>query len=373
VRVAIIAECFLPEVNGVTNSVLRVIEHLERCGHNALVIAPGCGPASYRSTPVERIPAVRLPVYKTMSVGLPTGQVRHLLAEFDPDVVHLAAPAVLGAAGARAARLQGIPTLAVYQTDLAGFARQYGFGVASPLLWRWLRWIHDQTDLTLAPSTPAMWELRRHRIGPVAHWARGVDLERWHPHHRSELLHRRLARAGETLIGYVGRLGKEKQIHQLRHLRRLPGARLVVVGDGPARAELEAQLPGVKFLGFQTGAELSQTVASLDVMVHTGVDETFCQSIQEAMAAGVPVVAPASGGPLDLIHHGENGWLYPAAKPRLLRGAVEALVKDPVLRKAMGERARASVERRTWQAIGDELIAYYAHLTGLDERSRRAA
>jgi phosphatidylinositol alpha 1,6-mannosyltransferase len=87
----------------------------------------------------------------------------------------------------------------------------------------------------------------------------------------------------------------------------------------------------------------------------------------------VPVVAPASGGPLDLIHHGENGWLYPAAKPRLLRGAVEALVKDPVLRRAMGDRGRASVERRTWDAIGDELVAHYVRLTGLDERTWRAA
>jgi phosphatidylinositol alpha 1,6-mannosyltransferase len=373
VRVAIIAECFLPEVNGVTNSVLRVVEHLERRGHEALIIAPGFGPASYRSAPVERIPALRLPVYRTLSVGLPTGQVRHLLAEYDPDVVHLAAPAVLGAAGARAARLQRIPTLAVYQTDLAGFARQYGFSAASPLLWQWLRWVHGQTALTLAPSTPAMWELRSHGIGPVARWARGVDLDRWNYHHRSSLLHRRLAPNGEALIGYVGRLGKEKQVHLLRHLQNLPGTRLVVVGDGPARQELQRQLPHVRFLGFQTGAELSQTVASLDVFVHTGVDETFCQSIQEAMASGVPAVAPASGGPLDLIRHGDTGWLYPTAKPHLLRGAVEALVKDPALRKAMGERARASVERRTWEMIGDELISYYEQLTGLDGRIRRAA
>jgi phosphatidylinositol alpha 1,6-mannosyltransferase len=365
VRVAIIAECFLPEVNGVTNSVLRVVE--------ALVIASGCGPASYRSTPVERVPACRLPVYKSLSVGLPTGQVRSMLAAFDPDVVHLAAPAVLGAAGARAARLQGIPTVAVYQTDLAGFARRYGFGVASPLLWQWLRWIHGQTDLTLAPSTPAVWELRSHGIGPVAHWARGVDLDRWHPHHRSDLLRRRLAHRGEVLVGYVGRLGKEKQVHLLRHLRGLAGARLVVVGDGPARGELEQQLRGVKFLGFQSGADLSRTVASLDVFVHTGVDETFCQSIQEALASGVPVVAPASGGPLDLVRHGHNGWLYPAAKPRLIRGAVEVLVRETALRRTMGDQARRSVERRTWEAIGDELVAHYERLAGLDERSWRAA
>jgi phosphatidylinositol alpha 1,6-mannosyltransferase len=373
VRVAIVAECFLPEVNGVTNSVLRVVEHLERRGHEAVVIAPGCGPSHYRSTPVERVPACRLPLYKTMSVGLPTGQMSNLLTAFEPDVVHLAAPAVLGAAAARAARLLGLPTVAVYQTDLAGFARRYGCSVAAPVLWQWLRWVHNQADVTLAPSTPAMWELRQHGIGPVARWARGVDLDRWHPRHRSALLRRRLAPGGEVLVGYVGRLAKEKQIHLLRHLQHLPGSRLIVVGDGPARGLLQRQLRGVKFLGFQAGAELSQTVASLDVFVHTGADETFCQSIQEALASGVPVVAPGSGGPLDLVRHGENGWLYPVTKPRLMRGSVETLVSDVGLRRSMGERARRSVEGRTWETLGDELLEIYAQLTGVIERARWVA
>jgi phosphatidylinositol alpha 1,6-mannosyltransferase len=350
-----------------------VVEHLERRGHQAVVIAPGCGPGHYRSTPVERVPACRLPLYKTMSVGLPTGQVSNLLTAFEPDVVHLAAPAILGAAAARAARLLGLPTVAVYQTDLAGFARRYGCSLAAPVLWQWLRWVHNQADVTLAPSTPAMWELRQHGIGPVARWARGVDLDRWHPRHRSALLRRRLAPGGEVLVGYVGRLAKEKQIHLLRHLQHLPGARLVVVGDGPARGLLQRQLRGVKFLGFQGGAELSQTVASLDVFVHTGADETFCQSIQEALASGVPVVAPGSGGPLDLVRHSENGWLYPVTKPRLMRGAVETLVRDVGLRRVMGERARRSVEGRTWETLGDELLEVYAQLTGVEERSRWVA
>jgi phosphatidylinositol alpha 1,6-mannosyltransferase len=308
-----------------------------------------------------------------MSVGLPTGQMSNLLTAFEPDVVHLAAPAVLGAAAARAARLLALPTVAVYQTDLAGFARRYGCSVAAPVLWQWLRWVHNQADVTLAPSTPAMWELRQHGIGPVARWARGVDLDRWHPRHRSALLRRRLAPGGEVLVGYVGRLAKEKQIHLLRHLQHLPGSRLIVVGDGPARGLLQRQLRGVKFLGFQAGAELSQTVASLDVFVHTGADETFCQSIQEALASGVPVVAPGSGGPLDLVRHGENGWLYPVTKPRLMRGSVETLVSDVGLRRSMGERARRSVEGRTWETLGDELLEIYAQLTGVIERARWVA
>ncbi len=237
--------------------------------------------------------------------------------------------------------------MAVYQTDLAGFARRYRLDWASSMVWSWLRWIHGSADLTLAPSTLAAWELRNHGIGPVAVWARGVDVDRFNPSHRSALLRHRLAPDGEVLAGYVGRLAREKQVHLLTHLRDLDRCRVVVAGDGPERLTLERRLPGAAFLGFCSGPALSQALASLDVFVHTGFDETFCQSIQEALASGVPVVAPASGGPLDLIHHGTNGWLYPAAKPELLSAAVGTLVDSVLLRQAMSRRAVLSVQGRS--------------------------
>lgn len=372
-RVAIVAECFLPAVNGVTNSVLRVVEQLERADHQALVIAPGRGPTTYSNTPVVRVPSVACPFYRSMPVGVPTGQVRAALSKFRPDVVHLAAPVMLGTAGVRAARSLSVPAVAVYQTDLAGFARRYGGAALAPAVWRWLRCVHQQADLTLAPSSHAVWELRRHGIGRVEHWARGVDHDRFNARHRSELLRRRWAPDGEVVVGYVGRLAKEKQVHLLRHLTDLPGTRLVVVGDGPARPGLQRNLPNAIFAGFKAGVALSQMVASLDVFVHTGTDETFCQSMQEALASGVPVVAAATGGPVDLIRQGDNGWLYPVAKPALLRGAVESLVADPGLRRAMAMRARESVEHRTWEALGTELVDHYRRLTGRRDEIRRVA
>ena len=351
-RVAIVAECFLPEVNGVTNSVLRVIEHLERCGHQCLVIAPGPGPASYRSAHVERVAGFSLPLYRSLSIGVPGRRTVRILRSFDPDVVHLAAPAVLGAAGARAARLLAVPAVAICQTDIAGFARRYGLRSAGPAIWAWLRWVHQQTELTLAPSTLAAWELRSHGISPVTLWARGVDLDRFSPAHGSAQWHSGVAPSGDVVVGYVGRLAKEKQVHLLARLQHVPGCRLVVVGDGPARTSLERAMPWATFLGHLNGEELSQALASIDVFVHTGADETFCQSLQEALASGVPVVAPASGGPLDLVRHGENGWLYPPGKPELLASAVGALVATPLRRQAMANRARASVSRRTWETLG---------------------
>jgi phosphatidylinositol alpha 1,6-mannosyltransferase len=354
-----------------------VVDHLQDSGHEVMVLAPGAGPTTCgkgERTPVHRLPAVSLPVFRNLPVGLPTTAVAKHLEAFEPDVLHLAAPVIVGETAARAAQRLAVPAVAIYQTDLAGFARRYGLGVTSSLTWSWLRRVHNLADLTLAPSSAAEWDLTRHGISPVARWSRGVDVERWHPRQRSAALRRHLLGSrGRILVGYSGRLAPEKRLSLLEHLKGLPGVEVVVIGDGPSRASLERKLPWCRFLGYQSGDELARTVASLDVFVHTGPHETFCQAIQEALAAGVPVVAPASGGPLDLIQHGHNGWLYPAESPELMRPAVALLAGDPALRRTMGEAARASVAHRSWRAIGDELVGHYRRLARGTLSARRAA
>jgi len=373
VKIGIVTESFLPGINGVTNSVLRILEHFRARGHEAMVVAPGDGPTEYAGAPVVRVPAVPLPVYRTFPVALPTRQVESALRDFQPDIVHLASPAVLCAMGAVASRRLDVPVVAVFQSDLVGFARRYRLGVAGPALWGWLRWIHRHAALSLAPSSVVAWELERRGLTPVARWSRGVDVDQFNPAHRSELLRRHLAPRGEVVVGYVGRLAAEKQVERLAALTDVPGTRLVIVGDGPLRSRLERRMPRARFLGFRTGGDLSATLASMDVFVHPGEAETFCQAVQEALASAVPVVAPAAGGPLDLIQHGVNGWLFPARRPDLLRGAVSELAGDPAARAAMGRAARASVEERTWPRLGDELLGHYEAVLGVDVRRARAA
>jgi phosphatidylinositol alpha 1,6-mannosyltransferase len=187
------------------------------------------------------------------------------------------------------------------------------------------------------------------------------------------LLRRRLAPGGELIVGYVGRLAPEKQVHLLGYVAGMRGTRTVVVGDGPSATRLRQALPSARFVGLKTGPELSTYVASMDVFVHTGFNETFCQAIQEALASGVPVVAPASGGPMDLVHHGDNGFLFPAGDASLIRGAVHQIVGDPGLRRAMSARARASVAGRNWEVVGDELLGHYRRLIEADRTIPRAA
>ncbi len=366
-RVAIVTESFLPRVNGVTNSVCRVVEYLAGQGHEVVVVAPGPGAEGHAGQPVRLTRGVALPFYRSFVIGVPTRHVTAVLRDFDPDVIHLAAPLALGMSGMAAARRLDVPTVAVFQTDVVGFARRYGLRGADRLVWSWLRHIHQQAELTLAPSQPTLEELRGRGFTRLALWGRGVDQQRFHPRHRSAALRAELAPDGQVLVGYVGRLASEKRPALLRHLTGIPGIRLVVVGDGPVEGRLRRMLPEAVFTGFRTGQELSELVASLDVFVHTGADETFCQAVQEGLAAGVPVVAPAAGGPLDLVRSGHNGLLFPPDDAAALRAAVADLVGDAALRRELARNARASVEGRDWGAICGQLVGHYDALLSARE------
>lgn len=356
-RVLIVTESFLPQINGVSNSVRHVCDRLVARGHQVLVVAPGPGPETYRTCPVVRVRSFELPRYHAFPVGLPDPAVERAMRGFRPDVVHLASPIVLGAAGQRAATRLGIPTVAVYQTDVAAFARQYGIH-ATVVLDRWVGRLHRRASRTLVPSVASRDHLRRLGVTDLHLWRRGVSLDVFDPAHRDESLRRSWtgADSSATVVGYVGRLAPEKQVRRLLGLASVPGTRLVVVGDGPEREWLQRRLPGAVFTGMLSGHDLARTFASLDVFVHTGESETFCQTVQEAQASGVAVVAPAAGGPLDLVEDRMTGLLYPPGGVEQMRARVVELVGDPDLRAALVQQARRSVASRTWPSLVDQLL-----------------
>ncbi|BBC97245.1 glycosyltransferase family 4 protein [Streptomyces griseofuscus] len=361
-RVVIVTESFPPDVNGVAHCALQTARHLVDRGHHPLVVAPAPAPGTAPDTdapcPVVRIPSLPLPGYPQVRVALPSRRLAAALVTHRPDVAHLASPFVLGARGMAVAARLGLPAVAVYQTDLAGYARTY-MGAGEAAAWRRIRSVHAAADRTLAPSSAALGDLETHGVPRVRLWPRGVDTVRFRPDRRDEELRRELAPNGELIVGYVGRLAPEKHVELLAGVCALDGVRLVVVGDGPSHAHLTEALPGAVFLGRRTGDDLARIFASLDVFAHTGPFETFCQTVQEAMASGVPVVAPAVGGPLDLVDHGRTGLLVPPRDAEAVQGAVRSLAEDPARRNAFGAAARTLVEGRTWAAVGDRLIGHY--------------
>lgn len=364
-RVAVVTESFLPQLNGVTNSVVRILETLHQREHEALLIAP--------TTPSERFlgfECLAMPSFEfaKFPVGLPLAQLDRALDAFNPDVIHVAAPFMLGARAISWARRNGVATVAVYQTDLSGYLERYRLKLAKPAVDLMFAAIHAGANLNLAPTTTAAAYLEGLGVANVKVWGRGVDSDLFHPKLRSYTetlnLRRQVSPDAKPVVGYVGRLAVEKQVHRMAELFDLE-ARFLVVGDGPERDRLEQEFAGkpVTFLGQQTGIALAQSYAAIDIFVHFGTEETFGQVIQEAQATGLPVVAPAAGGPLHLIEPGVDGVLVDPESRLPYRGAVARLLSDFSARARIGEAARRRVLNKTWAKNNAELIDHYFSVT----------
>ncbi|MGL5866790.1 MAG: glycosyltransferase family 4 protein [Dermatophilaceae bacterium] len=377
-RVAVVTESFLPTLNGVTTSVCRVVECLTAAGHEVLVVAPRPAPREYHGVSVATVPSVSVRAFPT---GMPTRAIRAALASFGPDVVHVASPFVVGARALHDAAALGVPAVAIYQTDMPSYLAQHGPGRigsgAASAAWRWIQRVHGLAALTLAPSSATVAELNAHGIRTTARWGRGVDSALFHPDRRGRVGATRaeLAPDGEVLVGYVGRLAPEKELGRLEEVARIPGTRLVIIGDGPSRvdtavrlAEAVATMPrrpnrSPVLLGQRAGTALADAYATLDVFVHPGTRETFGQTLQEAAASGLPVVAPARGGPLDLVEHGRTGLLFDPDQLGELGDCVSALVADRAARERMGAAGRHAVSARTWPSVVDQLVGHYRAVT----------
>jgi phosphatidylinositol alpha 1,6-mannosyltransferase len=214
-----------------------------------------------------------------------------------------------------------------------------------------------------------MENLTAHRIPRVRKWARGVDITGFAPSTRDEALRRAWSPEGKPIVGFVGRLAPEKHVERLAPLIGRDDLQLVIVGDGVDRAKLETVLPSAVFTGALYGAELAAAYASMDVFVHAGEHETFCQAVQEAMASGLPVVAPNAGGPRDLVAPYRTGLLLDVHEfEAKLAESVDHLIAE---RQRYSVAARRSVLGRTWPAICDELLGHYDDVIGM--RRREAA
>lgn len=363
-RVAIFTETFLPKVDGIVVKVCRLLEHLQKRGHEAIVFAPSGSPAAYAGYKVYGFQALKVPFYPEMHISPPWIYVDQKLKEFKPDIIHLVNPVSLGLAGLRAAKLYQVPVLASYHTDVPGFAEYWHLGFLSDSIYRYARWIHNRVDLNVCPSQFTRKQLIDHNFQRVEIWRGGVDINLFSPGKRSEEMRSRLSdgEPDRPLLLYIGRVSPEKRIDRiLPVLKAYPQARLAVVGDGPARVDLEKKFAGTDtvFTGYLKGEDLATAYASGDIFTFTGDKETFGNVVVEAMASGLPVIAPNSGGVTDLVREGYNGHLYDISQPESIVEAAQDLIENPDLVNVFGQRGRKLAEQRTWDITLDELMAHY--------------
>ena len=373
-RVVIVTESFLPSLNGVTNSVLRVLETLNEQGHEALIIAPTSPVSEYLGFKVIKTKHFH---FKQFPVALPLMAMRRIFREFQPDVIHVAAPFALGRQALRVAKSLEIPAIAIYQTDISGYLQRYNLELLKPAVDEFVARIHRQASITLAPTPETAANLSALNAGKVDVWGRGIDLNSYRPDRKQTLevqaLRAKYVRPGNLLVGFVGRLAAEKQVSRMAELFGVQGVEFLIVGDGPERTSLEEKFHGrpVTFTGRLEGEALANAYATLDIFVHFGTEETFGQTIQEAQASELPVIAPARGGPVHLIQHGITGLLVNPDEVRPYRESLMALLGDPKLRKRIARQARESVMERTWARNNDKLLEHY-RVAISDQKAKKA-
>lgn len=368
-RIALFTETFYPKVDGIVTRLCRTVEQLQRAGDQVLVFSPDYGITEYKGAEVYGVTGYPLPLYPELKLAFPTPSLRRKLEDFQPDLIHVVNPAVLGVGGIYYAKSLKIPLVASYHTHLPKYLHHYGLGVLEPLLWELLKAGHNQAELNLCTSMAMVEELRNHDIERVDLWQRGVDTELFQPHLASREMRSRLSQGNpdSPLLLYVGRLGAEKEIDRIKPvLEAIPNARLALVGDGPTRQQLEQHFAGTPthFVGYLHGEELASAFASADAFIFPSRTETLGLVLLEAMAAGCPVVAAARGGILDIVTDGVNGYLFDPDEENGAIAATQRLLANQIERQSLRHNARKEAEQWGWQAATAQLRRYYQTILG---------
>ena len=380
-KVVYFTESLLPLVDGVSRTLAQLFGFLERNEVDYRVYSPFVpGPEVSWSGRVRAVPYVRFPLYPDYRVTLPRlGRMARELEEWGPELVHLVSPTPMASRAQAWARKRGIPVVSSFHTHFVSYFRYYGVPRLEGFGWRMLKRFYDRCDRVYAPSESIIRELAEHGITNTELWSRGMDLARFSPGHRNAEL-RAAAGAGDEgtpILLMVSRLVKEKDMADLVEMDRIlrqhgNSHRLVLVGDGPMRGQLEQALPDAHFAGHQSGEALARWYASGDVFVFPSTTETFGNVVLEAQASGLPTVVVDRGGPPDLVAPGETGFVARANHPADLAEKCERLLRDAAGRARMGRQARDAARERDWSAINGRLIESYRRVTDRHRPTPRA-
>jgi len=369
VKIAFFTETFLPKVDGIVTRLTKTIEYLVKNGDDVIVFCPEGSPNNYKGAKIVGVAAMPLPLYPELKLGLPGPAVSEALEEFQPDLIHVVNPAVLGLGGIWLAKTNNIPLIASYHTHLPKYLEHYGMGMLEPLLWELLKAAHNQALLNLCTSTAMVNELESKGIRRTALWQRGVDTNSFKPEYRNQTMRAKLLGdypdTGSLLI-YVGRLSAEKQIERIKPvLEKIPETSLALVGDGPYRNQLEKIFENTKtnFVGYLAGEELASAYASGDIFLFPSSTETLGLVLLEAMAAGCPVIGANKGGIPDIINDGINGCLYDPDQEdngeKSLIAATKKILQNSAKKEKMRIAARAEAEKWDWNQATLQLKNFY--------------
>ena len=365
-HIAVVTETYVPEVNSVAITVGCMVEGMRQRQHHVHLIRPRQNnleievrAENYAETLVA---GVRLPGYAQLKAGMPAkGVLLNLWKKQRPDIVHVATEGPLGWSAISAARQLCIPVASDFHTNFHNYSKHYGAAWLSKPISAYLRYFHNKTGCTIVPTTELQQHLQHAGYKNVAVVSRGVDTDLFHPRKRSTELRQQWGADIDTpVVILVSRLAAEKNLHvainAFEQMQAIIGdAKLVMVGDGPARAILQKQHPNVIFAGMRTGEDLAAHYASGDVFLNASLTETYGNVTVEAMASGLAVLAYDYAAARQHIRHDVNGLLAPFNDTTAFFEQAIALIQIPDRIQRLRNRARQTVEQLTWMAVMGQL------------------
>ena len=366
-RIALLTEVFLPKIDGVVTRTTRHLDQLVALGHEVLIFAPGNPPAEYAGFEVVPIPSRGLKVYPEVKHGMMGPRAFRRLREFDPEIVHAVNP-IWTAGWSTLVAARRYPIIASFHTDVPEYCLKLGIPWVKPIAKWGLRTFHGRAELNLVTSGPMMDKAAEYGIDNVRLWPKAVDTQRFSPAARTREMRSALTggHPDDPLVIFVGRISAEKSVERCVPIveevrRRVPNARLALVGEGPLYDELRATPPEwATYTGYLSGADLHAAYASGDVLLFPSTTETLGFAALEAFASGVPVVAANAGGLPFVVGDGDTGVLVdPEAPDTAWADPIERILTRPELRERMSAAGRTEAERWTWRASTETVLGYY--------------
>jgi glycosyltransferase involved in cell wall biosynthesis len=375
-HIGIVTETYPPEINGVARTLHQMVDGLRARGHRVTLVRPR---QRHDDTPLAPpdaleeilVPGVPIPGYRDLRIGLPwPGTLRRVWEPHSPDLVYVATEGPLGRAALKAAERLGVTVVTGFHTNFPQYSRHYGLGFLEAPVWRSLRRFHNRARATLAPTEPLARELGRRGLARVCVFPRGVDTGLFHPGRRRAELRRQWGLGAEDLaVLYVGRLAPEKNLDlavaSFRAIRSAhPGARFVLVGDGPEQAGMQREHPDFVFTGARVGTALAEHYASGDLFVFPSTTETFGNVVLEAMASGLAIVAYGYAAAALHLRHGESGMLAMLGDEMDFVHCARTVADNRLLAEHLRRSARAAAEGLAWPRIISELETLLCRIGG---------
>lgn len=368
-RVVYFADSLPPSTDGVAHTFTQLVNTLHEEKLEYHFFSPFKPDSRYFWTDkVEQVFSVPLFLYSHYRIGLPAAnRIYDQLDAFNPDIVHVTSPTYLGQLGLKYGQKRGIPVVSSYHTHFVSYFKYYGFQKFESIGWKILKRFYNQFDCVYVPSLSTAQELENHGFENIVLWQRGINLSSFSPDKRDTDLIRHYAPDSEPILLFVGRLVQEKDLDDLIGVNTILKSKkkkykLIIVGDGPMRPQLEREIPDAIFTGWLHGNELSRIYASSDIFVFPSTTETFGNVILEAYASGLPVVGVNEGGVVDLVLDGHTGFIAESKNTNDIAEKVDRLLSYPELRLRYAINALNYAKTYNWDTINKQLISSYRKL-----------